>query len=646
MDRKSIYGLLIIAAIVIIFSILNMPSQEQIDAQARYNDSVTAVQDSLALLEKKITREKKSTVDTTRENIAESILKADTTKTALTAKDSSVIDSIAKIKNESISKDRFGIFSGAATGKQEFFTIENEYIRIQLTAKGGGISSAELKEYRSYQDYVAKRERALKLFDADSSRMALEFFDDNKRYKSDDFYFAGVVKNKTAATLTLASDDGKKKIILNYSLPKNSYNVNFTVKTEGFTSDEVRKSMEMVWNMRPLSTEKLVSSERQVSSIFYKYTDESRSYLSEYSNDELNFAAPVQWVSFKTAYFSSVIISPKGFAKDASKIEVKNVNSEKYIKQYNAFLNLSPESGKADIAPIKFYFGPNDYNVLTAQGYEMENIINLGWGIFGWVNKWLVIPVFEMLEAMNLNYGIIILLLTLIVKILILPLTYKNYKSSAKMRVLKPEVAEITKKFGTEEPMKKQQATMALYRQSGVNPMAGCIPVLIQMPVLIAVFRFFPSAIQLRQQDFLWAEDLSAYDSIWNFGMSVPAYGDHMSLFTILMCVSTILFTYVNSSQMDTSSSMPGMKFMMYFFPVMMLFFFNSMASGLSYYYFVSNILSILIMWLVKKYFIDENKIKMQIEEYKKRPTKPKSRFQQRLEEVQKQRANQMKNKK
>ncbi|HYG51856.1 MAG TPA: membrane protein insertase YidC [Flavobacteriales bacterium] len=649
MDRKSITGLLLIAAIVVVFSIFNMPSQEDIDAENRYNDSVARVErikDSIANREKKIARENTNPADSVKQTLVKAGI--DTSKN-LTKTDSVKIDSIQKTQADRLLSDKYGIFSNAAMAQSDCkdVVLENELLRVVIHCKGGGIASAELKKYRSYASYRDGKNIPLKLFDGDSSKMVLTFSADSKRLRTEDYYFTPTVEGNSKATLALTSNDGKQKLEIVYSLKKGSYNVDYTVRNTGPKTDEMNGQMEMEWLMKPLLTEKLAQSERQVSSIFYKYVDESRSYLSEFSDDEKNLEAQTQWIAFKTAYFSSVVLSPKGFKKDGGKIEVKNIVSNVYSKQYNAYLNVSPLRGEKDISPFKFYFGPNDYEVLVDQGYEMENIINLGWGIFGWVNKWLVIPVFEMLDAMNLNYGIIIFLLTLIVKIIILPLTYRNYKSSAKMRVLKPEIAEINKKYGSEEPMKKQQATMALYRQSGVSPMAGCIPVLIQMPVLIAVFRFFPSAIQLRQQNFLWADDLSAYDSIVDFGANIPFYGDHMSLFTILMCGSTILFTYVNSQQMDQSSAMPGMKFMMYFFPVMMLFFFNSMAAGLSYYYFVSNILSIVIMWLVKKYFIDENKIRAAIEAYKKRPdANKKSKFQQRLEEVQKQRAEQLKNRK
>lgn len=647
MDRKSVIGLLLIAGVVILFSILNMPSQEEIDAQNRYNDSIVKVQDSIANQKKKVAIENAKSTDTTAQALTQQIIGNDSTKKELGAADSLKLDSLMTLQKSKELQDKYGMFSSSAEGKKEIVYIENDLLKVGVTTKGGGIATVELKQFKSYKDYSENRPAYLKLFDADSSKMNLEFAAQGRAYTTEDYYFTSSLKGKESVTMTLKSNDGKASIDITYSVKKGEYNVDYKIKSTGFENNIFNESAILAWNMKPLTTEKLITSERQVSSIFYKYVDEGRSYLSEFSNDELNLEAKTQWVALKTAYFSNIIIAPKGLKKDKSKIEVKNVVSDKYLKTYNAYLNVSADRGEKTIQDLKFYFGPNDFDILSAQGYEIDRVINLGWGIFGWVNKWLVIPVFNLLDAMHLNYGIIILLLTLIVKLIIMPLTYRNYKSSAKMRVLKPEIAEINKKFGSEDPMKKQQATMALYRQSGVSPLAGCIPVLIQMPVLIAVFRFFPSAIELRQQSFLWAEDLSAFDSIANLGFSIPAYGDHVSLFTILMCASTILFTYVNSGQMDTSAAMPGIKFMMYFFPVMMLFFFNNMSAGLSYYYFVSNILSILIMWAVKKYFIDENKIRMQIEEYKKRPqAQKKSKFQQRLEEAQRARAEQLKNKK
>jgi len=269
----------------------------------------------------------------------------------------------------------------------------------------------------------------------------------------------------------------------------------------------------------------------------------------------------------------------------------------------------------------------------------MEDIIDLGWGIFGWMNKWLVIPIFNLLEGSIASYGIIILILTIVIKLMLFPLTYKNYLSSAKMRVLKPEIEEINKKFEKEsDPMKKQQAVMGLYRKSGVNPMAGCLPMLVQMPILYAMFRFFPASIELRQEPFLWADDLSSYDSILQLPFSIPFYGDHVSLFTLLMAVSTIFYTRMNSNQMPSSQpGMPDMRTIMYFFPIMMLFFFNSFASGLSYYYLLANLFTIVQMFVIKNFIIDEDKIHRQIKAKQKQPVK-KSAFQQRMEEAAKKR--------
>ena len=656
MDRNSVIGLILIAVIMVVFSIMNAPSEEEIKMQKAQADSLQRAEDSVANLNKKVVSESKvngndSTV-TVASNVYQEYLKQDTTKTALTAADSAKVDSIVAAKASAAHKSKYGIFAGAVEGKEEIYTIENDKIRISISSKGGRIISAELKEYTSYQNYKVKRHVPLRLFDKDSSKMTLRFFSNNVKLETSDFHFQPLSnvtkviadKNKGELKFRLQADAPGKYIEFVYGLNPGEYHIDYKINMVGFEKEGLVESANLIWNMKPLSTEKLLYSERQISSIFYKYFDEKRSYLSEMGNDKIDLELKTNWVAFKTSYFSTVIIADKGIKKDGSSLEVLAMPSDKYIKQYIAELNISNEKTAKASIPLKIYFGPNEYEILKKYDNGMENIINLGWGIFGWVNKYLVIPIFHMLENFNMNYGIIILILTLIVKIIILPLTYRNYKSSAKMRVLKPDIAEINKKFA-DEPMKKQQATMALYRESGVSPLAGCIPVLIQMPILIAVFRFFPSAIQLRQQNFLWADDLSAYDSIAELGFSIPAYGDHVSLFTILMCASTILFTWMNSGQMDTGQ-MPGMKFMMYFFPVMMLFFFNSMASGLSYYYFISNMMSILIMILIKKYFIDENKIRHKIAEYKKRPdSKKKSKFQQRIEDMQKQRMNQSKKK-
>jgi len=286
---------------------------------------------------------------------------------------------------------------------------------------------------------------------------------------------------------------------------------------------------------------------------------------------------------------------------------------------------------------MRMYFGPNHYQTLKKYDIELEKQINLGWKIFGWINRFLTIPIFNFLNGFNLNSGIIILVLTIILKLLLLPIAYKTVLSSAKMKVLKPEIDELNEKFKNEEPIKKQQATMALYKQAGVNPMAGCIPVLLQMPILIALFNFFPASIELRQQGFLWAHDLSTYDSIYNFGFSIPWYGDHVSLFALLMTISTLLYTWSNSQLMGTSNQMPGMKWMMYLMPIMFLGFMNTYSAGLSWYYFLANMITFGQTWAMQKFAINHDALHLKIQENKKKPVTV-SKFQQRLEQMTKER--------
>jgi len=283
---------------------------------------------------------------------------------------------------------------------------------------------------------------------------------------------------------------------------------------------------------------------------------------------------------------------------------------------------------------MHFYFGPNHFNTLKAHDLKLEEQIPLGWAIFGWINRFIVIPVFNYLDARNLSYGLIILILTVMLKLVLFPIAFKTYVSQARMRVLKPDVEELNKKFPKkEDAMKKQQATMALYKKAGVNPMAGCVPMLLQFPFLIAMFRFFPSSFELRQEGFLWADDLSSYDSILDLPFTIPWYGDHVSLFTLLMAGSTIIYTRMNSQMMNTGAQqMPGMKTMLYIMPVMLLFIFNSFASGLSYYYFLANVITFGQMYAFR-FMIDEEKIHKKIEENKKKPVK-KSSFQKRLEDM------------
>jgi len=443
-------------------------------------------------------------------------------------------------------------------------------------------------------------------------------------------------ENKDELKLRLNTVDPTKYIEYTYTIDGNDYEIDFNITLNNL-EDEIdlrRDDLVYKWNLIGLSHEKSASFEDSKSSVFYKYVDEDRSYMSETSDEEMDVEANLEWVAMKQYFFSAVAIPETPFISDRSTMSIKKLEDPILTKEYDVELTMAMSDSRDPSGNIKFFFGPNQYPLLKGYDNGMDKIIDIGWGIFGWMNKVLVIPVFNFLNKYIGSFGIIILLLTIFIKMILFPLTYKNYLSSAKMKVLKPDIAELTAKF-KDDAMKKQQATMALYRQSGVNPMAGCLPMLVQMPVLYAMFNFFPSSIELRQQPFLWAEDLSTYDSILSIP-EIPLYGAHISLFTLLMAASTILYTRMNSSQMpDSQPGMPNMKVMMYIFPFMMLFFFNSYPSGLSYYYLLANVISMIQMFVIKKYIIDENKIRAQID-LNKKTVKKKSKFQQRLEEASK----------
>jgi YidC/Oxa1 family membrane protein insertase len=388
--------------------------------------------------------------------------------------------------------------------------------------------------------------------------------------------------------------------------------------------------------------EKHIAKEKEAATIYFKQDINSPDYINPTKEEEKELNdADIKWVCFKQQFFNSTIMADKVFPKAGSFVKLGlRPESQTTVKAAAAELGIPYNHAPVEKFSFKFFFGPNHYYTLEKQGSQLENIIPMGWSIFSYINKWLVIPLFNWLDMLNL--GIVILILTVVVKILLLPIAYKTYMSGAKMRVLKPETDALNAKFEKNaDPMKKQQEQMALYRKAGVNPLSGCIPLLLQFPILIALFNFVPAAIELRQQGFLWADDLSTFDSIWNFGY-VPfinsVYGDHVSLFAALMFVSTIIYTYMNSSMMPQqgSTQMPGMKFMMYFMPVIFLAVMNSYAAGLSWYYFLANMFTFVQNFIIKK-IVSDSKIRAQLEANMKKPAKV-SNFQKRLEEMAKQR--------
>jgi YidC/Oxa1 family membrane protein insertase len=381
--------------------------------------------------------------------------------------------------------------------------------------------------------------------------------------------------------------------------------------------------------------------ELQNTSIFLKLDDDEIEKLAERkSEDEFTSSGKMHWAAFKQQFFSSVLIAEEYV--DDPQVKMVNIEDENspFLKYFTLECTFPIKHTEEHTVPFKFYYGPNKFSSLKKYDIKLEKLVPLGWGVFGWVNRFLIIPLFNWLGGFIGNYGIIILVLTLIIKLLLFPLTYKSYMSTAKMKVLKPQIDELSKKFPKGKEMEKQQATMALYKKAGANPMGGCFPMLLQFPILIAMFRFFPASIELRQQSFLWAKDLSTYDSIISWSGNIPLlsniYGNHISLFTILMAITMFISTKISGSS-QTSGGQPGMKMMLYMMPVMMLFWFNNYASGLSYYYFLANLITIIQTLIIRRFFVDEEKVLAKLEENKKKPVK-KSNWQKRIEDAAKQR--------
>ncbi len=659
MDKNTLIGLFLIGAILLTFTVMNNDEEEQKEA----NDSnkqeqvVTAQPDTIALATNNTIQAPELSDSLIIANIADS-LKADSVYVA------QYLDSVKKETEKALLQNQyshleseFGIFAKAAVIQEiETTTLENDKIALTISNKGGQIIDVKLKEYQSYADYIDSPDSisGLHLFEGSKSSFGVSMVNNGIPINTSNLYFNSMESEKlilvsdtntSVLTYKLETNDPSKYIEFKYSLKNGSYDVGFDVEYVNMKNiDDIDYSNTQInWKLTGLATEKLASDERTIATTMYRFFDQKRDYLSERSDDEEELTANTNWVAFKHKFFTSAIISETGFTK--GKVSQKQLEGEDYTLEYKATLQL-PAS---QIVQTKLFFGPNEFETLAAYDNGMDDIINHGWGIFGWVNVYFIQPIFELLRGWGLAMGLIIFLVTLIVKIVITPLTYKNYISSAKMKVLKPEITRINEKFpGQENMMKRQQETQALYKSSGVNPMAGCIPMLIQMPILLAVFRFFPSSIHLRHASFLWAEDLSSYDAIVSWTGDIPIltsiYGNHVSLFTLLMAVSTLIYTVMNSGNMAQPSTpgMPNMKVIMYFFPIMMIFFFNSFSAGLSYYYLCGNLFNIGIMFAIKKFFIDEEKIQMKIEANKKKPVK-KSKFMQRLEEVQKQQAKQKK---
>jgi len=630
MDKKSIIGLLIIAGILVLFSILN-PSQEKEEETA---DENTVENDSSQVETIEIAEEDSASfsplvakVDDDGQFIFDSLNGQLFTDT-ITGLDTTIAAPKTEIKAEEVVE--VPIF----TGDEKIITMENDVMIIDVTNQGGKIKNVYLKDFLTYDDYVAEREIPLQLFDS-SSTFGITYNQGNQVIRSDELNF--VVKSKTDSEITLESTNNGKTIGFVYKMKADKYDIDYNIYFKGFTNDEV-SAMTFTSDFKFLSTEKHLPTEQRIAAIFWRLDGEDFDYVQR---EEYDLEGDIEWIAFSKSYFTAIVSNKSNFGKEGSNVDIIELDEEQtdYVKQYKADVNLGVTSA-TNTVELNWYFGPTDYDILVEYENGTEDIVELGFGLFRWVNKYAIRPLFMWLLSLGLGVGVAILLLTIVVKLVLSPVNYKMYKSSAMMKVLKPEIEAITKKFPKkEDAMKKQQATMALYKETGVSPLAGCVPMLIQMPILFAIFRLFPASIELRQKGFLWAEDLSSYDSPILLGFEIPFYGAHVSIFTLLMAITTLAYTHYNSSNMQqpTAEGMPNMKYIMYFFPFMMIFFFNSYSSGLSYYYFISTLMTIGIMFAIKKFLIDDEKILAKIQANKANPKKKgKSKFQQRLEEAQK----------
>ncbi|MDP4209754.1 MAG: membrane protein insertase YidC [Bacteroidota bacterium] len=616
MDKKSIIGLVLIVGILIIYSVLTKPSKEQLAIMKRQQDSITQVQQQTQAKQQLL----KATTDT------------------LAAKGDSIRSQIPDSAKTSALQSKYGVFVSAVKDTNEFITIENSLLKIKLSAKGGRPYSVELKKYKRYD------KKPLILFDGDSTVFGLNFFSQNKSIATNDLFFKPV-NNKKSVEVTNNADSVSLRLYAGdnsyieyvYTVKPNDYMIKFNVNFVNMDNIIAvnSKTIDFNWAMYVPHQEKGAKNENRYTNIQYKhFEDEDESFSATKQEEKKEVATKMKWIAFKQQFFSSVIIAGDGF-NNTTMQSVMMSDSSKYLKHYATTIALNYDSRAKYSVPMNFYFGPNHYPTLKKYNLGLEHMVYLGWSFIRWINQIAVIPIFNILSNFIANFGIIILLLTIIIKTVLFPLTFKSYQSQAKMRVLKPQVDEINAKIPKEKAMERQQAVMALYKKVGVNPMGGCLPMLLQIPILFAMFSFFPTSIELRQQGFLWATDLSSYDSIFSWTAQIPLisqfYGNHISLFTILMTITTIISMKMSQTA-ATDNQMPGMKTIMYIMPVMFMFMLNNFSSGLTYYYFLANVITIGQNELFKR-MIDEQKLLKQIHANKAKVVK-KSKFQERLEKM------------
>ena len=614
-DRNSIIGFVLIFVILIFIMYQNQPDPKVLAAQKAEKELVVKAAKAKELEAKKI--------------------EVATVAVAATG-DSTQLAQLQK---------NLGNFAYSATlpsAKAGVTTIENEVVKLVIANKGGYIVEATLKNFEKFKKGSGELVELIKDNNAHLNVQLLT--SDNRTLNSKDLFFEPTLEKIGAdQVLSMKLKAGANEFLeYKYILKPNEYMVGFDIRSQGLNKVlNTAKPLDLEWDLKAYRNEKSVSYENRYAEIYYEHEDGKIDYAGLGQTEEVDLTSAT-YIAFKQHFFSSILLSktPLETAKVSSVNLVKDDKIDTvYTKQFKANIPLAFTNGELD-HKMSWYFGPTDYKTLKHYDKNLEKIISLGWGIFGWINKFIFIPLFGFLSD-YIPYGIAIIVFTILIKIAMSPITFKSFLSQAKMKVLRPEITELGEKF-KKDPMKKQQETMKLYNKAGVNPMAGCIPALIQLPFMYASFQFFPSAFELRQKSFLWADDLSSFDEVIKLPFHIPMYGSHISLFPILAAIAIFFYMKMTSGDQQMAApqqeGMPDMakmmKIMIYVSPLMMLIFFNSYGAGLSLYNFISNLITIGIMIVIKRYFIDSDKIHLQIQENKLKEPKKQGKFQKKLQEV------------
>ena len=620
MDKNTWIGFALIAAIIVGFSFLNRPSKEELAERKRIQDSIALVQAQ----------------ETEARIISEQITAQIQAEQTSTTSSEDLAQQLASV---------YGPFSPATQGQEGLITIENNKVRIGVSHRGGHIAKAELKEYRAYGDSV----RPLCLFQNEESSLNFTLVTNSNRIlATQNLYFTAAhqatdAEGNTTLTMRLTTNIDDCYLDFVYTLPADDYMVSMSIQPHNMqlALAQNMSSVEMQWNQSIPQQEKGRKFEEKYAQLQYMFVGGDIDKLSEMKADQAKESARLKWIAYKDQFFSTVIIAEDAFESTELVSTPLNAQSQ-YIKEYKTKTSLPLDITGQSATNLRYYLGPNHYNTLKAydkdvigvEKLHLNELVPLGWKMVSWINKALVIPMFDLFMSWGLHIGWVILLMTLVIKLILLPFVFASNKSTAKMRVLKPQLDEINAKYPPEKMQERQQATMALYQKAGVSPMSGCLPMLFQFPVLMAMFWFLPTAIELRGQSLFWANDLSTYDAIITWNTPIPVFGTHLSLFCLLMTVVNIVYTHITMQQQSGGQEMKMMRWMMYLMPLMFLFF-NDYAAGLSYYYFLSLLMTI-IQTMIFRLAVDDKKVLAEMEaNAKKKSTKKKSGFAARLEEMQ-----------